>query len=231
MKAIVAMRLPHRSRQLYRIARGVLSAGPMPLWLARRGIREHGAIQRTWELQSLLAEVRALRPRTVVEIGTHRGGTLACWAVVAHPNAHLVSIDLPSLEDGLGTTDSDLARLRGLIAPHQRLSAIREDSHARATYEQLLRILDGEAVDLLWIDGDHSDAGVRQDVSLYLPLVRVGGLVALHDIHANPDFPRNQVHHVWAELKARYPHREYIDQDQPGGGMGIGVIPITERPL
>ena len=96
------MRLPHRSRQLYRIVRGVLSAGPKPLWLARRGIREHGAIQRTWELQSLLAEVRSLRPRTVVEIGTHRGGTLACWAVVAHPNAHLVSIDLPSMAGQLG---------------------------------------------------------------------------------------------------------------------------------
>jgi cephalosporin hydroxylase len=231
MTGQVRMRLPHRSKQLYRIARCVLSAGPKPLWLARRGIREHGAIQRTWELQALLAEVRALRPRMVVEIGTHRGGTLACWAAVAHPNAHLVSIDVPSLEDGLGTTDSDLARLRGLIAPHQRLHAIRGDSHARATYEQLLRVLDDEAVDLLWIDGDHSDSGVRQDVRVYAPLVRVGGLVALHDIHENPDFPRIQVHHVWADLKARYPHREYIDQDQPGGGMGIGVLAITEGPL
>lgn len=219
-----------RVRQLFRILRTLLSGGPAPLRLARRALREHGALQRTWELQALLAEVRRLRPRVVVEIGTHRGGTFSAWAAVAHPDAHLVSIDLPAPEDGLGTTEQDLARLRGLLQPAQRMSAIRDDSHLPSTRTRLLEVLDGRAVDFLWIDGDHSESGVREDFALYAPLVRPGGLIALHDIHPNPAFPRIQVHHLWEELKVRYPHREYIDQPQPGGGMGIGVLSV-DRPI
>jgi predicted O-methyltransferase YrrM len=221
----------HRSKQILRIARSVLRHGPGPLRLARRAMREHGALQRTWELQSLVSEVRALRPRTVVEIGTHRGGTLACWAAVADPGAHLVSIDLPNEVDGLGTTEDDLRRLRAVLRPGQRLSAIRADSHAASTLDRLREVLGGAAVDLLWIDGDHLEEGARQDVRMYAPLVRPGGMVALHDIHPDPAFPRNQSHVVWNELKARYPYRELIDQDHPGGvGMGIGVLRV-ERPI
>lgn len=222
--------LPHRLTQLLRIARGVLTHGPTPLRLARSAIREHHAIQRTWELQSLVAEVRGLRPRVVVEIGTHRGGTFAVWAAVAHPAAHLVSIDLPNPAEGLGTRESDLERLRGMLQPAQRMSAIRGDSHAPETLEELQGLLAGRPVDFLWIDGDHSAEGARQDVRTYAPLVRRGGIVALHDIHPDPAVaPLNQVEGLWNDLKARYPHTEYIDQDFPGGrGMGIGVLRVAE---
>jgi len=201
-----------------------MTDGPMPLGLARDAIRTHGALQRTWELQSLIAEVRKLRPSVVVEIGTHRGGTLVCWTIVAADGAHLVSIDLPSPAEGMGTTDRDLAHVRSILRKGQRLTAIRADSHLPATLVELRASLEGQAVDLLWIDGDHSDAGVREDFSMYSPLVRAGGLIALHDINASADVPGNQVHHLWRELKARYRTREYIDREWPGGGMGIGVV-------
>ena len=88
--------LSHRGRQAARILGRLLGDGPMPLGLAWTAIRTHGALQRTWELQCLIGDVVKLRPSIVVEIGTHRGGTLACWAIVSAPGAHLVSIDLPS---------------------------------------------------------------------------------------------------------------------------------------
>jgi predicted O-methyltransferase YrrM len=214
-----------------RILGRVIRDGPVPLAVARRAITRHGAIQRTWELQSLVADARRLRPAVVVEIGTDRGGTLACWAVVSAPDAHLVSIDLPLPSAGLGTTDADLARVRSLLRDGRRLTALRADSHLESTRQRLEAALGGRAVDLLWIDGDHSDAGVRQDFDLYAPLVRPGGLIAFHDIQESALAPGHQVHRFWQELKARYPTREYIDQDWPGGGMGIGVLEWTqERP-
>jgi cephalosporin hydroxylase len=160
----------NRLRQLWRVARTVIGGGPVPLRVARSAVREHGAIQRTWELQALLCDVRRLRPRTVVEIGTHRGGTFAAFAAVAHPNARLVSIDRP--EAGFGTTDEDVARLRALLRPGQSMAAIRGDSHDPATRARLRDALGGAPIAFLWIDGDHSAAGVRQDLAMYAPLVR-----------------------------------------------------------
>ena len=38
-----------------------------------------------------------------------------------------------------------------------------------------------EAIDLLFIDGDHSYDGVTSDLKAYLPKVKAGGTVLLHD--------------------------------------------------
>src|SRR5687768_2410256 len=47
------------------------------------------------EIVALGSIVRKRQPRTIVEIGTARGGTLFIWCALAHPEATLVSIDLP----------------------------------------------------------------------------------------------------------------------------------------
>ena len=216
--------LSHRGRQAIRILGRLLGDGPMPLGLAWTAIRTHGALQRTWELQCLIGDVVKLRPSIVVEIGTHRGGTLACWAIVSAPGAHLVSIDLPAPAEGMGTTDRDLTHVRSMLRDNRQLTAIRADSHLPSTLARLQQILAGRAIDFLWIDGDHSDAGVRQDFAMYSPHVRPGGLIAFHDINESSYVTGNQVHRFWRELKASHETREYIDQNWPGGGMGIGVM-------
>src|SRR4029078_8071110 len=90
-----------RVRQLARVAAPALRDGFLPLRLARRAIGDDGAIQRTWELQSLVGMVRRLRPARVVEIGSYKGGTLFCWIALAPPDAHIVSVDLPAPRAGL----------------------------------------------------------------------------------------------------------------------------------
>jgi predicted O-methyltransferase YrrM len=215
----------HQLRRTARIAGGIARDRGASYRLARAAIERYSALQRTWELMSLVREVRRLRPRVVVEIGTHRGGTLFCWSAASAPDAQLVSIDLPTPDQGMGTREGDEARFRAFLRPGQRLDCLHRDSHAPETRDELLRLLDGQAVDFLWIDGDHSDAGVRADWADYGPLVRPGGLIAFHDIHPNPALPGNQVTPLWRELRGRYTHREYVDQDHPGGaGMGIGVL-------
>lgn len=42
-------------------------------------------------------------------------------------------------------------------------------------------LLRGVAVDMLWIDGDHSYEAVRSDIRTFAPLVKHGGLVCGHD--------------------------------------------------
>ncbi|HEY0017191.1 MAG TPA: class I SAM-dependent methyltransferase [Longimicrobium sp.] len=214
-----------RIRKLVRLARLAALEGPAPLRLARRAIREHAALQRTWELAALVAMVRRQRPRTVLEIGTHRGGTLFCWAAVAAPDARLVSVDLPNEREGIGTTDQDRARFAEFLRPGQTLECLRANSQLPETRDRVVAALGGRPVDFLWIDADHRLPGATLDWELYRPLVRPGGLIGFHDIHPNPGFPDNQVDRLWAQIRGGFRVREFIDQDQPGGvGMGIGVL-------
>lgn len=214
-------------RKLLRLGRAALRHGGADMRLARTAIRDHGAMQRLWELTSLIGVVRDLKPRVVIEIGTFRGGTLACWAALATPDAHLVCLDLLESTYGIVETQAHEAHLRGFVQPGQRLTFLARDSQDPATAAGVTRALGGAPVDFLWIDGDHRDAGVRRDFALYSPMVRPGGLIAFHDIHPDPRFPDNQSHHLWREIREGAPVREFIDQDRPGGtGMGIGVLRV-----
>ena len=47
------------------------------------------------EIERLLKLLYERKPKVVVEIGTKFGGTLAMWCAVAHPEAEIMSIDLP----------------------------------------------------------------------------------------------------------------------------------------
>jgi len=213
-----------RAGQLMRVATGVLRDGPTPLLVARRAIRQFDAIQRTWELQSLVALVRQMKPMTVVEIGSYKGGTLACWAAVAQPGAHIIGIDMPFPWVDKEAVAVSIGKVRAMLRPSQRLTVLTADSHDAATLAGLREALAGALIDVLWIDGDHTYEGVRQDVRMYGELVRPGGIVALHDIQRSDPFPDQQSDVYWQELKAQARTREFIADPTPGAGMGIGVI-------
>ncbi|MEM6530769.1 MAG: class I SAM-dependent methyltransferase, partial [Chloroflexota bacterium] len=42
------------------------------------------------------------------------------------------------------------------------------------------------AIDLLFVDGDHSYKGVSRDLRLYLPHLRPGGILIMHDSAYSP---------------------------------------------
>lgn len=46
-----------------------------------------------------------------------------------------------------------------------------------------------EGIDLVFIDGDHTYEAVKQDIALWTPKVRVGGIMSGHDYNNLPRFP------------------------------------------
>ncbi len=185
-----------------------------------------GAFQKISELGRLIALLRRRKLRTVVEIGTFRGGTLWLWCQLATEDARIVSIDLPA-KSAAGRRQQ--GNLKKYAIASQRLNFIRNGSQKDATRVQLSRLLDGEAIDFLFIDGDHRYEAVRRDFELYSPLLRPGGIVAFHDILQPPRFPNNQVKRFWRELKKDYRIKELVDPaDERGWGQwgGIGVVYI-----
>jgi predicted O-methyltransferase YrrM len=168
-----------------------------------------------------------------VEIGTARGGTFFVWCRVARPDGVIVSIDLPGGRFGGGYASEDISVFQRYGRPTQQLHFIRDDSHAARTRAKLEEILQGEKIDFLMIDGDHTYDGVKRDFEMYAPLVGEGKLIAFHDIlpHAHED--SCEVDRFWAEIRSRYRHIEFLDQyrdplgDQYGG---LGILYWRGRP-
>jgi cephalosporin hydroxylase len=129
--------------------------------------------------------VAYLKPKVVLEIGTANGGTLFLFTRVASQMPIIISIDLPGGRFG-GGYPKYKTYLYKQFAKQGRIYLLRRDSHDPKTLEEVKSILDGQKVDFLFIDGDHSYNSVKQDFEMYSPLVKEGGIIAFHDIVAGP---------------------------------------------
>jgi cephalosporin hydroxylase len=189
-----------------------------------------------WQIRSeivgLLRTLEAEPPRTVLEIGTAMGGTLFLLTRVAAPDALIVSVDLRHGQFGGGYPRWRVPLYRSFARAAQRVELVRGDSHEPDTEDRIRRLLDGRALDLLFIDGDHTYDGVRQDFADYSPLVRPRGLLAFHDIvpsgpgkHGDP----GGVPTFWSELKATRSDVTELVEDWEWGSCGIGVVRLPER--
>jgi predicted O-methyltransferase YrrM len=193
------------------------SATPQLDHLLEKAFAVFPAIQNPRELRRFLNEVAALTPRTVVEIGTAAGGVLYCLSQLAHRDALLVSIDVPGGHYGEGQDEEECKLFTTFVGPRQRLAFIRDRSFHYSTRQDLTALLDGRKIDLLFIDGDHSYAGVKSDFEMYGSLVAPGGMVAFHDIMMFPDtWGRGfDVGILWRELAQTHQTREIVDPHAP----------------
>lgn len=176
------------------------------------------------EITPLLTYIKGKNIRNVLEIGSANGGTLFMIAKTVRLNAHLISLDF-------GYT-----KFAGLMLLAKRflfssfllggdVTLINADSHKLSTLETVLEKAmetTDDYIDLLFIDGDHTYEGVKQDFEMYNPLVKEGGLIVFHDIWNTPT-TTNGVKQFWNEIKTRYEHFEIID-DLKKEVYGIGIL-------
>jgi hypothetical protein len=74
----------------------------------------------------------------------------------------------------------------------------------------------------MFIDGDHTYEGVKQDFQVFSPLVKKNGLIAFHDILPVQGHSSCGVHRLWAEISSDNDSREFIgDADQEWAGIGL----------
>jgi cephalosporin hydroxylase len=194
----------------------VLAAGTDSKWWFGAAYEFEGGLsllQNPDELAALCLLLRRHERRaTYLEIGSASGGT--CRFL--------------DQEVGLGRVLSidDGAHPR---APEQdaNFAAIGEvvrfvgDSHSAAAAAFLAEQVPGRDIDIAFVDGDHSFAGVRQDVKMVLPYCRPGALLILHDTRECIG-----VEATWLGLAARRraaPHAELVGAVRP---MGIGVARV-----
>ncbi len=177
------------------------------------------------EVLALARQVKTLSPHVIVEIGTCTGGTFYIWCAMAEPTATLISLDLPGGIHGGGYPSWKQYLYRTFGRPGQKTHFMRVNSHEPSSLDQLRQLLGGRLIDFLFIDGDHTYEGVKQDFSMYAPLVRPGGIIALHDIVAHPIELHCEVDRFWNELRTNRDYQEFIN-DPAQGSCGIGIIRV-----
>jgi hypothetical protein len=101
------------------------------------------------------------------------------------------------------------ARVEDVVIP------LKMSSHTAA------RLFDPGSVDFVFLDGDHSEKAVCEDLQAWYPLVRPGGMLGVHD-YSNPDFPG-----VEAATD------QFLEQQglkgQPSRGVGVWFTKPQER--
>ena len=179
-----------------------------------------GIVQLRTEALQLLRIVEDLKPRCVLEIGTLHGGSLLMWARAAAPDATLVSVDRPPWEADDPAERSKRCAVERVGSKRQRVHALRGDSHDPAVREQTRETLNGQAVDFLFLDGDHSYDGVARDCGTTSNSCVRGTRCTTSHPH-----PRG-----WGgecpdsnEIRERYRHVELVASPAQEG-YGIGVI-------
>lgn len=179
------------------------------------------AYQNVIEFGHLWEFLEAREPRHLLEIGSLFGGTLWYWSFLPTLE-QLVTIDIPSdweaVAAGVRAARPSWSEWMGAVDFHD----IEGDSHDPALVDRVRAILDGDLLDVAFIDGDHSETGVRQDFDLWAPLVTPGGVVAFHDTIPNGNRHEPGVAKFTRELQWRYPSIEFFDPD----GVGICVFVV-----
>ena len=116
-----------------------------------------------------------VRPRTMLEIGTFRGGTLFIFSRLAAPDAVIVSLDLPVSLRGKLIRMAQGPLFHRFTRGQQSLHLLREDSHRPASFAHVAAIRKDRPLDFLFIDGDHAYEGVKADFELHpRPFARGG---------------------------------------------------------
>lgn len=200
-----------------------LSSGYHAWRLARESIRQRGAIQHVDELAAFAKLVRSISPKRVMEIGTAQGGVFWLLCQISAPDATLISLDLPPSDRMSGGEKVDID-LQSMKQPDQRVFAVHGSSHDTDVHGRAAEILNGDLIDLLFIDGDHTYEGVASDYEMYRPLVRPGGIIAFHDIIRTP-WPDCNVDRFWGELSSdkRLQPRSLLTVGKASFG-GIGIV-------
>jgi hypothetical protein len=169
--------------------------------------------------------VAVLKPRVLVELGVDRGESYFAFCQSASENktgTRCFGVDTWRGDQHAGGYDETTF---GQVSGHNRANYETFSTLIRASFDGACEQFEPQSIDLLHIDGLHTEAAARHDVETWLPKVRPGGAILLHDVDVRSrDFG---VWKVWAELQER--GRSWTFHDGPGLGVWQ-KLPASELP-
>jgi predicted O-methyltransferase YrrM len=140
----------------------------------------HNPYLNVHETAVLIALVKSVAPKIMIEIGCQRGATSKAVLDNVPTLERYIGVDVPwNHEPTLACQRSEVPYTAGLwAADDPRFSVLLRSSSS-------LGPQDLEPCDAVFIDGDHSESAVLHDSYLARALVQPGGIIVWHD-HNNP---------------------------------------------
>lgn len=189
---------------------------PLPTFVPRRF--QHRNVS-SWSGHLAFASdlIRLLEPAIIVELGTHWGEAYFTFCQTVQ-------------DDGLGSLCYAVDHWMGDEHAGHYGEEVYEDVRQyndryykqfsyllRMSFDDALAQFSDDTIGLLHVDGFHTYEAARHDFLTWLPRVKPGGIVMLHDIcPKHEDFG---VWRLWDEIKAEFP-----DTFEFHHGWGLGVV-------
>ena len=160
--------------------------------------------------------VEAVRPRLLVELGTHHGVSYAAFCeAVQHAGlaTRCHAVDHWQGDPHAGFVGDEV---------HAELEAFNRQRYAafsellRLAFDDALERFEDASIDLLHIDGFHTFEAVQHDYMAWKPKLSARAVVLFHDTNVRRD--DFGVHRLFAQLADAFPHFEFLH------GHGLGVI-------
>jgi predicted O-methyltransferase YrrM len=167
----------------------------------------------------LFASSKAVRPKAYLEIGVRRGRSV-CTVARACPAVDVYAFDM-WMPGYAGMENPGPVFVREELARNGhrgRIEFVDGDSHQ--TVPNFFRERPGLMLDLITVDGDHSEAGARDDLMNVIPRLAPGGVLVMDDI-AHPAHP--YLLKVWKEAVAAHPGLVSHEFTELGYGVAFAV--------
>ena len=150
--------------------------------------------------------LQSIAKGNILEIGVRTGISTAAFLVgLEYNGGHLYSVDI---EEACGK-----------VVESTNWTFIHDSSrNADAIKSKIPQVLD-----ILFVDGDHTYEGTRDDFTNYAPLVRSGGLIICHDVCSGYD---PGVQQAFYEFFASMPQKTDCVMTVVKSWVGIGYITV-----
>ncbi|MEO5721703.1 MAG: class I SAM-dependent methyltransferase, partial [Chthoniobacterales bacterium] len=151
----------------------------------------------------------------LVELGTDRGESYFAFCQSVEENktgTRCFAVDTWRGDEHSGPYDETTS---AEVSAHNRAHYSEFSTLLRLRFEEALAQFAPESIDLLHLDGLHTEQAVRADLAAWLPKLKPGGILLMHDIAVRAR--GFGVWKVWEELREQ--GRSYAFVDAPGLGV------------
>jgi len=159
--------------------------------------------------------VALLKPAILVELGVDRGESFFtfCQAAIEH-NTGTRSFGVDTWRGDQHAGDYDETTF-SQVSGHNEANYQSFATLIRSSFDDALNRFESDSIDVLHLDGLHTEPAVRHDLDSWLPKLRPGGILLLHDVNVRSK--GFGVWKVWAELQQK--ERSWTFHDGPGLGV------------
>jgi predicted O-methyltransferase YrrM len=166
--------------------------------------------------------IKHFKPKRVMEAGTHIGASTVYTAAALEEDASMTTVDILDVNCALTQNWKKYGTKR---SPVKMLESLGLAEKVEFVVGRSLDYLPGAGkFDFIFLDGDHSQAVVHDEIPIALEHLNPGGAILLHDY-----FPNNEP--IWPDYWAKCIEGPYLAVEQlRSEGWKIRAIPLGELP-